>query len=244
VARLPTSGVSLASPDGTVEDRAKILAQVGLRDRFKTAEVKALHFRLARIVGTWTAEMGRLEGKPIVRNLHSLGRDLLDAAAALQTIEGGFQQSEPLETTLRVAEYLSLDPDVGSIKKAQELLGRFRIIAAQIGQASLVAAADIARQPGERGRPNLDWHDQFTALLLEIAEKANVKPTLGRDRITDKRTGWLLKSARALEKLLPRAMRSQSLDACAQRLERSRRRLKQRTYKNRLLRAYFCRCDR
>jgi hypothetical protein len=227
-ARSPTSGVSIASPEGKVEDLAELLARLGARDRFKSSEIKALHLSLARIVGTWRAETGRLEGGPIVRNLDTIGRNLLAAADMMQAIESGFQKNEHIETTCRLAACLSLDPSVGSISKAQDLIAEFRKLAAQIGHASLIAAKELEGRPGERGRPSLDWHAQFTALLLEIADKASVKPTLGRDRMTDKRTGWLLKAARALEKLLPAAMRSQSVDACAQRLQRSMRQLKQR----------------
>ena len=89
----------------------------------------------------------------------------------------------------------------------------------------LVACLPMVRQALNEGRAPLRWYDEFTALLLNIAEKAGVEPSLGKDRITRTRTGWLFEAAQALEAFLDPYMRSLSGEACGKRLERSRRRL-------------------
>ena len=55
---------------------------------------------------------------------------------------------------------------------------------------------------GKSGRPQPDWYDEFTALLLEIAKTAGVEPRLSKDRISGARGGWLLDAAQALETFL------------------------------------------
>jgi hypothetical protein len=90
----------------------------------------------------------------------------------------------------------------------------------------MVARADLPDRPEKSGRQALDWYDEFTALLLELANKATDARTRwkGRDRV---RIGWLIDAARALESsFLYREMRSPSSEACGKRLQRSRRRLR------------------
>jgi hypothetical protein len=126
------------------------------------------------------------------------------------------------------AEYLALDPTVGSHHKAEQLLSAFHQEAARVAHVCLVARADLPDSPGERGRSALDWYDDFTALLLDIAVTAGIEPALKKDRITRARSGWLFEAAQSLEPFLYREMRSPSPEACGKRLERSRTRLRER----------------
>jgi hypothetical protein len=89
----------------------------------------------------------------------------------------------------------------------------------------MVAYADLNRKAANEGRAPLLWYDDFTALLLDIADKAGVEPALGKDRVDRVRTGWLFKAAQALEPFLDPFMRSPSAEACGKRLERSKKRL-------------------
>jgi hypothetical protein len=120
---------------------------------------------------------------------------------------------------------LARDPTIGSIKRAQELLGTFNEDAAKISGACLAAYAELTSRASKGGRDALGWYDGFTSLLLEIAEKAGIEPSLNKDRVTEKRGGWLFDAAQALELFLDPYMRSPSPEACGKRLERSRKRL-------------------
>jgi hypothetical protein len=117
-----------------------------------------------------------------------------------------------------------MDPTLGP-QSADELLRSFRVEADRIAHVCLVAAADLPQGPGERGRRAHKWYDEFTAFLLQIAEKAGFEPTLRKDRITGVRSGWLLDAALVLETFLDPLMRSPSSEACGKRLERSLGRL-------------------
>jgi hypothetical protein len=89
----------------------------------------------------------------------------------------------------------------------------------------MVAYADLNQKALNEGRAPMRWYDDFTALLLKLAEKVGVEPSLGKDRTTRARTGWLFEAAQALEAFLDPYMRSPSAEACGKRLERSKMRL-------------------
>jgi hypothetical protein len=127
---------------------------------------------------------------------------------------------------------LALDPEVGSRRQADKLIASFRGDAAKLAHACLVVALDLKQTVGESGRPPSEWYDEFTALLLKVAETAEVEPRLSKDRISGARVGWLLDAAQALEAFLYPQMRSPSAEACGKRLERSKTRLKQKHRQN------------
>ena len=138
-------------------------------------------------------------------------------------IETGFRTSFESAVASQLTNDLALEPTVGS--KAHELLASFHQQAAQIAHVCMVGYVDLSRKAGERGRLALDWYDDFTALLLDIAANAGIEPILRKDRSTRARSGWLFDAARTLETFLYPHMRSPSDEACGKRLERSRRRL-------------------
>ncbi len=78
---------------------------------------------------------------------------------------------------------------------------------------------------GKSGRPQQDWHDDFTDLLYRIADKAGIEPRFWKDREDGDWHGWLLEAAQKLESFFPPAMRSPSAKASGMRLWRSKLRL-------------------
>ena len=234
--RLPTRGSTSASP--SLEEAAlhATLVGVGVGDFFDEGRRHELYMNLSGIVGRWSAEEERLESSPIINALRSTAQHLDEIAIMLAGHETGLRSTRDMELVSQLAEYMALDPTVGSIDRAHELITSFREGAARIAHTSMVAAADLSSRKGEGGRPPLEWYDDFTELLLQIANKAGVKPSSRKDRITKKRSGWLLDAALALESFLHPHMRSPSAEACGQRLDRSRRRLRQRTRQKRVTR--------
>jgi hypothetical protein len=148
----------------------------------------------------------------------TIAKGLLEAAKFLSGHETGFGTHVEVETTSAAAQALAHDQNVGSVAAAHEIIRTFRQEAESIGHACMAAYADLTQNDEGEDRKRLRWYDDFTALLLEIARKAGVKPTLGKDRITRTRTGWLFKAAQALEPFLHPVMRSPSPEACGQRL--------------------------
>jgi hypothetical protein len=127
---------------------------------------------------------------------------------------------------------LALDPEVGSRQQADNPIASFQGDAAKLADACLVAARDLKRTVGKSGRPLPEWYDEFTALLLAVAETAGVEPRLGKNGISGAWVGWLLNAAQALEAFLDPQMRSPSAEACGKRLVRSKTRLRQKHRQN------------
>jgi hypothetical protein len=224
--RLPTSGARIASPRRNEAELHRVLSDLQVRHAFDATALHELYWRFGAVIGQWLSEQQRLEVSPIAKALLSTARNLSEASILLAGTETGFHSDFEIAVASRAAQYMALDPSVGSLAKAQELISTFQQDAARIAHVCMVAFVDLPDGPGARGRPALDWYDDFMALLLDIAEKGGVEPTLRKDRITSARSGWLFEAAQALESFLYPKMRSPTPEACGKRLERSQRRLR------------------
>jgi hypothetical protein len=232
MARLPTSGATVATPHLDEADLRNVLAQLCPDGKFSESYTEELYLRLARIIGQWSAEDNRLDIAPLAKTFTAMGNELEKVAEILSGQEEGLHEIHDIAIVAQLAMILALDPEVGSRQQADKLIASFRSDAAKLAHACLVAARDLKETVGESGRPQAQWHDEFTALLLEVAQTAGVKPRLSKDRISDARVGWLLDAAQALEAFLDPQMRSPSAEACGKRLERSKTRLKQKHRQN------------
>jgi len=182
--------------------------------------------KLGQIIGQWMSVQQQLEVSTVAGSLLSTAGSLNSASVILGGIETGIHKDLEIAVASRIAQYLALEPGVQSLVEAQELISSFRQQALRIAHVCMVARADLAEDgPQRRGRPALEWYDDFTALLLDLADHAGVEPTFYKDRTSGQRTGWLVEAAQALEW---EEMRSPSAEACGKRLERSRRRLQDR----------------
>jgi hypothetical protein len=173
-----------------------------------------------------------LDVAPLAQTFTAMCKELKKVAEILSGHETGLHEIHDIAIVSQLAMILALDPEVGSRQQADKLIASFRGDAAKLAHACLVAARDLKQTVGESGRPQAEWHDEFTALLLEVAETAGVKPHLSKDRISGARVGWLLDAAQALEAFLDPQMRSPSAEACGKRLERSKTRLRQKHRQN------------
>jgi hypothetical protein len=226
MARLPVSGAAIATPLRGEMELRPVLAELQVGHTFEESAIRELYWNLGQIVGRWLSEEQRLEVSPVAKALLSMASSLSEISVVLRALEPGLSRRLEVEVATRVAEYLALDPTVGSREKAEELLSALQQNAAQVAHVCLVARADLPHRTGERKQRVLTWYDDFTALLLDVAEKCAIEPTLRKDRITRVRGGWLFEAAQALESFLWPEMRSPSAEACGKRLERSLRRLR------------------
>jgi hypothetical protein len=223
--RLPMRGASLMTPALSEEDLKDVLGKLGVVAAFNDAEVHDLYLEIAKIYGSWMSEEEAKEVSAVASALRSTGKNLIEASRLLGGRATGLRSQVELEVTTLTTEVLALNPTVGGQENAQQLVSTFQADAERVGQACLIAYADLSRRASNEGRSPLLWYDKFTALLLRIAEKAGVEPTLNKDRIDQARGGWLFDAAQAVEPFLDPYMRSPSAEACGKRLERSRKRL-------------------
>jgi hypothetical protein len=226
MARLLARGSTVASPAADRNTFKNILAGLCPGYAFDDRTTDGFYDQIAQVIGRWSSEQGRLEATPVAKALKILGKSLADGCRTLEGHESGLRTTLEVEIVSVLSEYLANDSTVGSIENAHTLISSFRESASRIAAASTAAALDLEQQKGRAGRDRLDWYDDFTALLLQIAELAGIQPRFGKDWIEDAHIGWLFDAAQALELTLLKDMRSASTEACGKRLERSRKRLK------------------
>jgi hypothetical protein len=195
---------------------------------FDDETLTQLYLAFGAVIGKWLSEWGQPELVPIARRLASTARFLEQLAEGLAGVQTGLRQSEDIEFALLARRALSLNPLVGDSPHANEKLNSFQRQCSEMAQVFWVALKLLNEQHGKRGRPNLEWYDDFTAVLLKLAKLANIKPNLNKDRETGARGGWLFDAAQKLESFLYPPMRSDTLEACGKRLERSLKRLRGR----------------
>jgi hypothetical protein len=232
MARLPTSGSTSRTPLRSKAELGNVLVELCPDGKFIESDTSEFYGRLAQIIGQWSAEDNRLDIAPLAKTFAAMGKELKKVAEILSGHEAGLHQIHDMEIVSQLAMILALDPEVGSRQQADKLIASFRGNAAKLAHACLVAARDLRQTLGESGRPQAEWHDEFAALLLEVAETAAVEPRLNKDRISGARVGWLLDAAQALEAFLHPQMRSLTAEACGKRLERSKTRLNQKHRQN------------
>ena len=225
--RLPTSGVTVSTPRRSEADLRHVLVGLCPGVNFNKSNVDECYWQLGRIIGQWSAEQDRPDISPLAKTFTAMSKDLEEMAKILSGHETGLHERHDIEVVSQLATILALDPEVGSRQQADKLIDSFRRDAAKLAHACLITAHELKQQVGKSGRPPWDWYDDFTALLLEVAETAGVEPRLSKDRISGARVGWLLDAAQALETFLDPHMSSPSKEACGKRLERSMKTLKQ-----------------
>jgi hypothetical protein len=240
--RLPAGGFSISTPRRVEGELKGVFCNLGLEQVFDNVAANELYLKLGAIIGQWSSEQDRLEVSSVAKALKSTANKLREVSQLLSGLETGIRSTLEIAVASRVTKLISMDPTVRS-QSAHELLSSFCVEADRIAHVCLVAAADLPKAPGKRGRWAHEWYDEFTALLLQIAEKAGLEPTLRKDRSTRVRSGWLLDAALAFETFLDPFMRSPSSEACGKRLERSLSRLPKPNDKNPEHDDDFCRCE-
>jgi hypothetical protein len=222
----------VATPHLDQADLRNVLAQLCPDRNFSESDISEFYGQLARIIGRWSAEDNRLDIAPLAKTFTAMGKELKKIAEILSGHETGLHEIHDIAIVSQLATILALDPEVGSRRQAERLIASFRGDAAKLAHACIVAACDLKKRVGKSGRPQAEWHDEFTAFLLEVAETAGVDPRLSKDRISGARAGWLLDAAQALESFLDPQMRSPSAEACGKRLDRSKTHLKAKHRQN------------
>ncbi len=224
--RVRKSGVSIMTPQLDEAELKQALERLGVATHFDRKATDEIYLNLAVICGTWLDEQETKDSSPIAKALRSLGCNLEEASHLLGGNRTGIQSTIETVVTGEAIRLLALDPTVGSVESARTLVEQFCEQSAKIAHSCMVAHAELSEKSTRDGRPILAWYNEFTKLLLDIAGKSSVKPTLGKDPITGARIGWLYEAAEALEPFLDPWMRSLSAAARAKRLERSLKRLR------------------
>jgi hypothetical protein len=233
MARFLVSGAASHTPHRGKADLGPVLVDLCPNVRFSDSDIDGCYGRLGSIYGQWSSEQYRLEIAPIAKQLMQTSKELDAVARLLHGHETGIRKATEIQFVSQLIAALELDPTIGSRQRAESLIASLRTDAAKVAHACWFAASELKTRVGKDGRPRLEWYDDFTALLVEIAAVAGVEPTLNKDRDSGAPYGWLLDAAQSLETFLDPQMRSPDERSCFKRLERAQTVLKQRHLQNR-----------
>jgi hypothetical protein len=226
--RLAVSGSGLTAPKRNESDLKRVISELAPGNMLEDAFVRECYFAISRIISEWQQEQAPLEAKYIAKILRATAKNLSDASVLFAGLETGMHSGAELAAASALIDVIAADPSVIPADPSDVL----RSIRKQTEQGShycYVAAANLPRGPGKRGRIANEWYISFVALLQGIFKSVGIKPTLYRQRTAARVwKGRLLDAAGELEKFLPREMRSPSDESRAQRLERSLKALRQR----------------
>src|SRR5262249_39711279 len=162
------------SPYYSKEELKPVLCKICGDEDLNPTFIDETYMSLGKVIGEWMSEQERLEVSSVGGSLLSTAKNLNEAALVLAGFETGIHSGLEIEVGRRIARCLALEPGVGSLAEAQMILSSFRQQATRIAHVCMVARADLPDQPGASGRRALRWYDNFTALLLGLAEKAGV----------------------------------------------------------------------
>jgi hypothetical protein len=232
LAQVASTGYSCAALYECETSLACVFSDLGLRPLSSSDEAE-FRSKLGNVIGRGLEKIAvtkkltpdaKLQTKDIAGALKAIARDLQLHEGALRGRQTGLQQSHEIEVANRIREALSKNPEIKI--DADEFLRDSCDRISTISHACLIAARDLELNKAEAGKKAIDWFDDFTRVLVNLAEKNGLRPTVENDRRTGKPKGRFFALATGIERLLYPEMRSPSPSALAKRLSRSLARLK------------------
>jgi hypothetical protein len=174
-------------------------------------------------------ELAELRKKRLRRALRKLANLLDEASETLVAAGWGGHHALDRLLLLFLTGAISNDGKNGT-RSAHQLIREFRADLQRIAQAARVADQTVMNlRNGRAGRPTLSWHNEFTAAVIRVWAVNAIKDTITTrpGERGPERSGAFLNTAWELQqRLLDSRMRARTLNALAQRLERSKKRLR------------------
>jgi hypothetical protein len=232
MAQVVSTGSSSGSLYECETNLARVVADLGLQPLSSSDETE-FRSELGNVIGRGLEKIAvtkklspnaKLQTKDIAGVLKAIARGLQSNEAVLRGRQTGLRQPHEIEVASRIREILSKNPEIKI--DADEFLRDSCDRISTISDACLIAARDLELNKAEAGKKAIDWFDDFTRVLVNLADKNGVRPTIENDRRTGKPKGRFFTLAAGIERLLYPEMRSPSPSALAKRLSRSLARLK------------------
>jgi hypothetical protein len=232
LARLPQTGSSVCSLYELEITFDQVLVNLGFAS-MATDEKERIRGKLRIVMGRGLNDIsgsrklnseGKLQSEDITASLKSIAHHLQAASRPLRGRESGLQQANYIVVANKAREILAMNPEIG--ESADAYLSDFCNRLDTVSHACLVAATALKSTKGKKGRKTLDWFDDFTAVLVSVAERHGIRPTITTHRSTGVAQGRFLHLAEGFERLLWPDMRSPTRGALAKRLSRALARLR------------------
>jgi hypothetical protein len=229
--------VCKVGPNEYLTTLAEVVAVLDIK--LSDEEKRQIRPRLESVVGlglqqfahspTWNPD-ARLLVRHVIATLNRTAKrlDRLDAGKldtterskleeVLHGTQTGWRTSHHTAAASRLMRALA--SEVGE-DRAQAMVLDYRGHSREIAIACRNAVVALGRTKGEDGRPEADWFPQFFDVLLFVAERNGITPTI--DQRAGEPQGGFLQLATEFQKLLHFSMRALSEGALAKRLNRER----------------------
>jgi len=232
----------MSDPGEYVTNLAEVIANLGLLP-LSPGEEEAIRGDLGGIIGRYQFEIGefreegsRLRVADVQATMKAIADHLEEDGRILRAAETGFHQDPDIEVVNKLTELLGMNPEIGDRYKARDFIVDFCNRSRTVAHACRVAVKDLGSMRARGGRPPLEPHYRdFTALLVKIAGKNEIRATVENDRDTGMPRGRFVELAERFEQLLPPRMRSDTRHTVARRLQQSLKSLgRTRARQNRL----------
>jgi hypothetical protein len=165
-----------------------------------------------------------LDLKDVANGLKGLRKLIEQICNALRAHETGFQTAVDLEILSQVVDHLAANHTSREVRKAQRTIVALKTHAQSVSRACRNAENALRSSKGRSGPKQMEWHDAYTAVLLELAADTGIPLQTGH-RSKKGHRSWLFRAASAFEVFLPPQMHLASAETRNKRLLRGQKRL-------------------
>jgi hypothetical protein len=228
MAKLPRRGVGYQSLYEDKTTLPEVVATLGLEPLSEESECE-LRVMLGLALAQWEEPYTDIQVKDVVTALNAQAKRLDGLAPLAAVARCGFCRGEDIAVSGHLVQVLASNPTISNVEAAHAYLSEFCDRAQDIASACRAAAKGVLSTRGKSGRSRYDWYDQFTAALVELCNQNQIEPSAGIDPISDEPIGGLCEVASEFERLLLPKMRSPTPAALVKRLQRSLKRIRERS---------------
>jgi hypothetical protein len=213
--------------------------QFGLTLRLTDGIFEQLKEQLRIVAGGVEAHADLITRKELETRLKKLKGHVGSAVELLTPVRLGTMQRGDFELIMLLSEVVGERHGGMTAAEARDQLDTILKVLEALDDHCERAQAKLASLPAKTGRPALDFYDGFVALMVEVAAKLELSITTAWDPADDHNATPFTLLVYSVEAVLPREAWSNSLAACAKRIERSLKRYD----KTRLQNDPFCRVN-
>jgi hypothetical protein len=222
------SGTAVASAPVDKEEFVRLIealnAHFGLRIEARDDAFELLQDRIRVVAGRYWAETQAVDRKTIVTRVTKLALAVRQVKERLAPVRGGLHETADLEVVQLLSQVIDMAHQ-GKLARPMEQVTTFLDVVERLDRYCDQALAFLVQRPAKKGQRGLLWYDELVRLMVEIAVRLGVKVSTAGDRSSDHDEGPYLTPFTALvswaETLLPTGAQSETLAACAKRIERN-----------------------
>lgn len=172
-----------------------------------------------RLVSGAVEDMAPITRKDFDTRLERLQNALAIAAQVLEPARlNAWVETTDSEFIFFLAEVVGRD---GGVKEGLSLSQTHLRLLEAVRVHCARAGKTLAEMPAKTGRRSLDFYGPFVQLMAQTAGQLGIRVSTARDRLDDNSATPFTYFVHEVERFLPRAAWSNSLTACARRIERA-----------------------